>query len=402
MKSILNIFILLIISIQFTHAQSGSIAGEITINNSSELLANVNVRIIELSLGTVTNSEGKYYFNNIASGNYTIRFSHIGYKILKKEVELLNSKNIKLSVRLSQTPISLGEAKVVSSRTDKIIREVPLPIEIISKGTIEKSIKFSASDLMGAEPGITTIKDSPWGTAINIRGLSKQNVVYLLDGNRIETATNIAGGLSLIDLSDIQSIEIVKGGLSSLYGTGATGGVVNITTSRPSSSEHFFITGSIVSGFSSVNSGVVNNLSINTGGNNWFLKLNGTLRNAEDSETPNGTLTNSRFNDKSISTTIGFSPSEKISFKIDYQNFYAWDVGIPGGSPFPKSATASFPETSREMISGIINFKNFFSALTNTSVKYYHQLIKREVELLPNSNVIISPKADHITDGILL
>ncbi|MCP5060883.1 MAG: TonB-dependent receptor, partial [Ignavibacteriae bacterium] len=83
-------------------------------------------------------------------------------------------------------------------------------------------------------------------------------------------------------------------------------------------------------------------------------------------------------------------------------NFYAWDVGIPGGSPFPKSATASFPETSREMISGIINFKNLFSALTNTSVKYYHQLIKREVELLPNSNVIISPKADHITDGILL
>ncbi|MEE9432077.1 MAG: TonB-dependent receptor [Melioribacteraceae bacterium] len=402
MKPFLNIFILLLISIQISLAQSGSITGEITTTNSSKKLHDVNVRILELSLGTVSNYDGKYSFNNIPDGNYTIQFSHIGYKIVAKKTLIKNSDVVEVNVKLLQTPISLGEARVVSSRTDKIIREVSLPIEVVNKNTIEKSIKFSVSDLMGIKPGVSTIKDSPWGTAINVRGLSKQNIVYLLDGNRIETATNIAGGLSLIDLSDIHSIEIVKGGLSSLYGTGATGGVVNITTSKPISSEHFFINGSIASSFSSVNSGIINNLSMNTGGNKWFLKVNGTLRNAEDSETPNGTLTNSMFNDKSISTTLGFDPTKNIELKIDYQNFYAWDVGIPGGSPFPKSATARFPETSREMISGIINIKNLFSTFTNTSIKYYHQLIKREVELLPNAKVIVNPKADHITDGILL
>jgi len=402
MKTIRNIFILFIISIQIIIAQTGSVTGNITVNNSTEKLANVNVKILELSWGTVSDSQGKYYLNDIPGGNYTIQFFHIGYKVEAEKINLSNSENIKLNVELLQSPISLGEAKIISSRSDKIIREVPLPIEVISQSTIEKSIKYSPSDLMGVEPGITTIKDSPWGTAINIRGLSKQNIVYLLDGNRIETATNIAGGLSLIDMSDIRSIEIVKGGLSSLYGTGATGGVVNITTSKPSNSDQFFLYGSISSGFSSVNSGSVNNLLLNTGGSKWVLKINGTLRSAGDSETPNGILANSGFNDKSISTTFGFTPSENISLKIDYQNFYAWDVGIPGGSPFPKLATVSYPQTSREMKSGIINFKNLFSTFTNTSIKYYHQLIKREVELIPNANVIISPRADHITDGILL
>jgi len=402
MRSILNILLFFIITTQIIVAQSGGIKGKITTNNSSEQLSNVNIKVLELSLGTVSNIQGKYDFNKIPDGKHTIQFSHIGYKIITKVVEIKNSNIIDLNVNLLTTPISLGEARVVSSRTDKIIKELPLPLEVISKKNIEKSVNFSVSDMMGSEPGISTIKDSPWGTAINIRGLSKQNIVYLLDGNRIETATNIAGGLSLIDLSDIKSIEIVKGGLSSLYGTGATGGVVNITTNQPNTSAKFFINGSVASGFTSVNSGIANNLLIKTGGNKWFLKINGTFRNVGDSKTPNGTLTNSKFNDKSVSTALGFSPTKNISLKIDYQNFNAWNVGIPGGSPFPKSATASFPQTSREMLSGTVNIKNIFSTYSNTSVKYYHQLIKREVELLPNAKVIVNPKADHTTDGILL
>jgi iron complex outermembrane receptor protein len=121
MKSILNIFILFIISIQFTYAQSGSITGKITIDNSLEKLANVNVKVLELSLGTVSNSAGKYSFKNIPDGNYTIQFSHIGFKITTKKIKLKNSKNIDLNVILLHSRISLAVATIVSLRTDKII-----------------------------------------------------------------------------------------------------------------------------------------------------------------------------------------------------------------------------------------------------------------------------------------
>ena len=53
--------------------------------------------------------------------------------------------------------------------------------------------------------------------------MGSSSQVILIDGNRIETAADLAAGLSLIDLNDIERVEIIKGSASSLYGTGALG-----------------------------------------------------------------------------------------------------------------------------------------------------------------------------------
>ena len=52
----------------------------------------------------------------------------------------------------------------------------------------------------------------------------------LIDGNRVETATDLTASLSMTDVNDIERVEVVKGAQSSLYGTGAMGGIVNIIT----------------------------------------------------------------------------------------------------------------------------------------------------------------------------
>ncbi|MCK7522972.1 MAG: TonB-dependent receptor plug domain-containing protein [Ignavibacteriales bacterium] len=119
-----------------------------------------------------------------------------------------------------------------------------------------------------------------WGTDINIRGLSRQNVVTLVDGNRVETAANHAAGLSLIDMFDIQRIEVIKGGVSSLYGTGATGGVVNVMTKSPSYTDDLYLSGTLSSGYNSVNEGGIGNLSLTAASNKAFVKVSGSLRSA--------------------------------------------------------------------------------------------------------------------------
>jgi len=116
-------------------------------------------------------------------------------------------------------------------------------------------------------------------------------VVYLIDGNRIETSTNIAGGLSLIDLSDVKSIEIVKGGLSSLYCTGATGGVVNIMTNRGTTSERFYFNGSISSSYASVNNGKNASINLSASNNVWYADITATMRNTDDTKIPGGHFT---------------------------------------------------------------------------------------------------------------
>ena len=89
---------------------------------------------------------------------------------------------------------------------------------------------MSLSNVLASEPGIAMGSDGVWSTSINIRGLSENRLVTLIDGNRIETATDLTASLSMVDVNDIERVEVIKGAQSSLYGTGAMGGIVNIIT----------------------------------------------------------------------------------------------------------------------------------------------------------------------------
>ncbi len=401
MKTIFQILLIINLSSYILIAQT-NITGKVLSMEENKPLQNVSVIIPELFIRTETNSNGNYTFNNISNGSYVIKFVRLGYKEKEEKIAVKNNKNLILNVALKTSPIELGEAKVISSRTNRLIKEIPIPIEFIDSKKINKGINITVAGLMNNEPGITISKDSPWSTAINVRGLSKQNLVYLIDGNRIETSTNIAGGLSMFDLADIQSIEIVKGGLSSLYGSGATGGVVNIISKQISNSNKFYFNGVVTGAYSNVNQGTTNNILLRAGDKFWAVKISAGYRNAGDTETPSGKLVNSSFNDKNFSVAAAVYPFENLSVKINYQNFKAWDVGIPGGAPFPLKATAKYLNADRELISGIINIKNLMSGLTNTSLKIYRQVIGRDVELIPNPKVVVKPGATHYTNGALL
>jgi len=224
----------------------------------------------------------------------------------------------------------------------------------------------------------------------------------MVDGNRLETASNIAAGLSLVDVTDISRIEVIKGAASSLYGTGAVGGVVNIITKGGHYSEAFHYGASLLSGYNSVNHGSTGRMAINAGNHAWYAKISGTFRDASDTKTPNGILDNSQFTDNNISANAGLKIAEKHELLLNYHRFYAEDVGIPGGKPFPANAKATYPEEKREMYSAQYRIKNVTSSLANLSLKYFHQYIFRDVELIPNPMLILRPTADHNTDGIQL
>ncbi len=382
--------------------QNNTIKGTVRDYDSKFPISYVNILIQEHQLSTSSDISGKFSFSNLSSGEYSITFSHLGYKSVVRKIFLRSDEKIKFEIYLEKSELMLGDAVVTSTRGYRIVKDVPLPIELIDEKTIEQSIKISTSDLIEKAPGVSLVSDGSWATGVNIRGLSGQNIVYLIDGNRIETSTNISAGLSLIDLYNVKDIEIIKGGLSSLYGTGATGGVVNIRTNPGTSNNNLIFTGSINSSYTSVNEGKTGSMNLNISDRHWYAAITGTLREAEDTKIPGGTLTNSGFNDNSISALVGIVPNDNIELILNYQKFKANNVGIPGGSPFPQTATATYKYAGREMFSGEIVFKQLIPSLSNLKFKYYTQLIGREVEIIPNPNAVIEPEADHNTDGLLL
>ncbi|MCW8848968.1 MAG: TonB-dependent receptor [Melioribacteraceae bacterium] len=377
--------------------QSGKIFGII---NGSYPLANVQVFIPEINQYTNSNNLGYYEFSSLPLIKMTLEFKHIGYKSIKKHIDLEETNNYELNIILFERIIELSEATVISSRNEQLVREISFPIEVINSTEIQSSNAITVSDMLKNESGISLIKDSPWATSINIRGLSKQNIVYLIDGNRIETSTNIAAGLSLIDMSSINSIEVVKGGLSSLYGTGATAGVINILSKKSEFKQNYYISSNLSNSYNSVNNASQNSIRINTGAANWTAAINGSLRKADNISTPNGVLQNSGYRDESINLSLNYQPVDNILTQFDFQKFSAFDVGIPGGSPFPESATAKYKYAKRDMMSGSISFNSITKSLLKSNIKYYHQSIERSVEVKPNKIVTSEPKATHTTNGL--
>ncbi|MBN1638632.1 MAG: TonB-dependent receptor [Ignavibacteriales bacterium] len=399
MKKLLFVLLVVFLSGVNSFSQSNELKGVIIDKETQQPLFSANVTLSEPQLFTTSDKKGKFEFKNLTDGNFTLIISYVGYHTEKIKVNFNENSKQEIIIEMSPTSISLGEVTVSSSKTEKLIKDVPIPIEVVSQDKILQKFAISTSDILTDEAGVSVAKDGTWGSHVNIRGMKRDNIVILVDGNRVETATNIAAGLSLVDLNDIKRIEIVKGGNSSLYGTGATGGVVIIFTSSYNYQDSFKFNGSLTSGYSSVNDLKSGNISLNASSSKWYFGLSGSMREAKNTRTPDGILENSQFSDNNISGKFGYKPFDNHEVILSYQNFHANDVGIPGASVFAPSASARYPTEDRQLYSFEYKIGNLSNLLSNISVKLFHQYIGRNVEILPNANVIMNPKADHYIYG---
>ncbi|MFC2096224.1 TonB-dependent receptor [Bacteroidota bacterium] len=412
MRKIIKLFFLLLISVT-TLAQTYELSGVIKDTETNEDISGVNIQLISENQNnyySVSNWNGEYEIKKIKVGSYQIITSYLGYKQYSDILQI--NSNLESNILLEREQINLGEVVVISTRQDQKIKEVPLSMEITGKKEIELASSRTVSDVLQQEPGIALSSDGVWSTGINIRGLSQQRIVMLVDGNRIETATDLMASLSFFDVDDVERIEIIKGASSSLYGTGAMGGIVNVITRNGYFNSSTYFNGSFNTGFSSVNELFTRKLRFNAGSERWYASVSGNMRNADNVDTPEGTIDNSQFEDKSISASFGFKLKDNHTFRAKYQYFDADDVGIPGGSAFPGPAIATYSDAKRSMISANYEIINISERFTRLNFRYFHQDILRDVEMIPNTAVetavsittpeLITPTGTHITDGIQL
>jgi hemoglobin/transferrin/lactoferrin receptor protein len=390
------------------------LTGKITDRNNGNVIQEAIV-FINYDLMDYSDKEGNYRIINIPNGTYTIKVSHLGYKSAADVIVINDSSNIK-NYQLEPSPIKLDEVIVRTDRTGNYLRNSSYSELLVESEEIQSKLFNSIADVLQYEPGISLIRDGIWGTEVNIRGLSRENIVTLIDGNRIITSTDIAARLSLVDQNDIERIEVIKGASSSIYGSGATGGIVNIITKSPAFNSSYYFDGSISGGYNSVNNSSVTSGIFYSGDESWAAKLAASFRNAGNVQTPAGELLNSQFKDYSLSGSFIATPLRNHRIKTDYQKFKAEDVGIPGGSVFPGNAKVRYPDEQRELISAAYDIQGISKVLYKVSAKYAYQYIERNVENIPYitrvipatpttlarrvSVLKITPRAEHRSNNI--
>lgn len=124
---------------------------------------------------------------------------------------------------------TLNEVVVTGTRTPKLLKDSPVLTRVITAADIRKSDATNISDLLQSElPGIEFSYSMNQQVSLNMQGFGGNAVLFLVDGERVagETLDNV--DFSRLNLNDAGKVEIVKGAASSLYGSNAVGGVVNI------------------------------------------------------------------------------------------------------------------------------------------------------------------------------
>ncbi len=365
------------------YAEYGSLNGVVR-GEADRPLAGANIIIKETAWGTVSRSDGTFQFNRLLPGRYHVMISFIGYQSVIVAVQVLPQQTAAIEVTLKVSPLPYADVNITSLRYQTDLKEVSMPLSAVTAEKIQATAPITVSDALKDEPGIAMQRDGIWGTAVTIRGLSRNSIVTLVDGNRIDTATDLAAGLSMFDLAHIERIEVIRSAASALYGSGAMGGVVNIITKEGWYQEKPYFKAALGGGYASSNKGTNGYFRLQGGSHQWYALVSGSMRQADDMRTPKGILPNSQFKDDNLSSNMAFKPGSHHELKWTYQYHKASDVGIPGGYPlFPTQAKVSYPEEKRELMSLEYSWKQIHRVLPKISFKVFSQDILREVENIP-------------------
>ncbi len=413
LRLILTIILTLLYSAAF--AQKICFNGTVTSSETGDPISGATVSL-SIRYITYTTTEGLFQIEGLEEGKYTVKVSCMGYNSVTRFLEI--KENAVLNFSLDPAPIELDEVIVSTPRFDRYLRDSPFSELLFGREKIEKRPFGSLPEALKTEPGISLISEGAWGSELNIRGLSRENVVALIDGNRIATSTDVAARFSLIDLNDIENVEIIKGASSSIYGPGATGGIVNIITRSSRFRDNTSLNGNVSAGYNSVNNLSAASGSLYSGGPVWSSKIAGSYRKAGNINTPTGELRNSQFEDYSLSADLSAAPFTNHKISLNYQMFKALDIGIPGSFVFPSNADIRYPDEKREFISAGYEVQNLASFFYKLSLKYSYQAISRNVENIPHiiqeipstmttparrvSVLKITPQADHKNNNLQL
>ncbi len=220
-------------------AQTTSLHGKITFNNIPEPF--VNVFIDDFSLGTSSNIEGIYSLEDIPLGTSTVEVSAIGFMSQKHELIFKEGVPINFDFTLEVANDRLNEIVISGTLVPVSKLESPVAVEVYTKRFFKKnptpSIFESLQNINGIRPQLNCNVCNTGD--IHINGLEGPYTFVLIDGMPIVSGLSTVYGLTGIPQSLIERVEIVKGPASTLYGSEAVGGIINIITKQPSNTTKF-------------------------------------------------------------------------------------------------------------------------------------------------------------------
>ncbi|TDS20816.1 iron complex outermembrane receptor protein [Maribacter caenipelagi] len=374
MKNI-SITMLFALLVQFTYAQN-TLQGTINSQDDQKPLEQVAIYFPQLEKGTVTNADGYYEINNLPLGKFKIVISYIGFQTYSQTVEI-NENNTQLSLNLAPSAIEMEEV-IVSTPFHKLQRENVMKVERTSIKDLKSSGAINLSEGITIIPGVESVSTGVGIGKPVIRGLSSNRVLTYTQGIRLENQQfGDEHGLGISD-AGIESVEVIKGPASLLYGSDALGGVLYLNPEKFANSNE--VEGDVNLNYFTNTQGYNGNAGFKASSEKLkFLLRTGGSSHVDYKTGNNQRVTNSRFNEKDLKTGLAYQLAHfKTELRYNYNNS---ELGIPeeiGEQSTSRTAVEPFQDITSHIISSKSNF--YFNNSSLQAIIGYTRNDRKEFE----------------------
>lgn len=346
-----NIFLLLLLAVN-TAAFAQNIKGEVVDSKSHLPIVGATVYIPELDKWGVTDLDGRFSFSQLSEGPVEMVISSLGYSSATLKVN--TTENDKLVISLMPTAIEMEEV-IISTPFHQLQSENVMKVERV---TMENLTRKGAATLAEGITTIAGVESITTGSGIGkpvIRGLSSNRVLVYTQGVRLENQQfGDEHGLG-VSSSGIESVEVIKGPASLLYGSDALGGVLYLNPEKYAAPDSTEFDGKAIYYTNTLGT------EVNAGGkrslDKWKFLLRGNYASHSDYKTGDGErVANSRFSEFDLKAGTGYR-DEHYKGDLRY-NYNELTAGIPIGTG--SSTSKKVLEPYQEIANHVLSLDNTF------------------------------------------
>jgi iron complex outermembrane receptor protein len=318
------IFLILLMGFTTLGFAQNSVSGTIK-NQNNEPISNVEISVSDAATQTKSNDKGQFEIKNLPIGKLILAFKKDKFEIKSEPISIGNLEQKILDIILEAEEHHIDEI-LVSSLFNKTQNENVVKIDHINLKQIQNEGAINLSDALATNPGVSVVST---GVSIGkpvIRGLSGNRVLTYAQGIRLENQQfGEEHGLGL-NANGQESVEIIKGPASLLYGSDAMGGVLYFNPEKYAANNKTEL--SVNQVVNSNTQGSNSSITLKTSEDKFKFLVQNNYTTHADYKTPNvETVVNTRFIEKDFKIGTSFATSRYIAdFRYNYNNL---NLGLP-------------------------------------------------------------------------
>lgn len=260
------------------------------------------------------------------------------------------------------------DVMVTASRSEKALADVNMSVSVITAEDIKRagSVKGVADLLETTVPGLRVRNDGSQGLdRISMRGEDAFRTLVMVNGQRITEQKSMSGAPILIDPSQVERIEVIRGPASVLYGSDAIGGAVNIITKKGADKP---VSATVSVGYDGSADGKDGSASISGSSNGWNWRLGVAGKDYDLLDTPIGKVAHTQFDSKSADAFLSYDidPNKTIGLTLSHYDLDFWSGDQSKENP--DDFWVHVPEWKRTRGAVFGEFKNISDTLSRVRI----------------------------------